>query len=332
MTSIIDVAKVAGVSKSTVSRLISGKGYVSADSQEKILKAMKELNYTPNYVARNLRAGATKTIGFLAPSYLGSLGIFLNRFISIAKKYNYSVTLFFTDGDQQKEIDALNQLKYKQLDGLFLLTRTNEWSVIEPYSAYGPLATWHRIDSPNIYSSYIDHYSGYYRSLEYLQQQGYQKIGHVLGNPENLNTHARKRAMKDFYENTQAPWQAEWLINDQYTDHSGRKIAHYWQQLTDKPEALAFYNDHVAAEFISELENLNYAVPRNVAVIGFDNSYVSELMHITTVDYAIQYQAENSFIYLYNQLNQTNIPEKKLTVRLVERRTVPKKDPADQSL
>lgn len=206
MTSIIDVAKVAGVSKSTVSRLISGKGYVSADSQEKILKAMKELNYTPNYVARNLRAGATKTIGFLAPSYLGSLGIFLNRFISIAKKYNYSVTLFFTDGDQQKEIDALNQLKYKQLDGLFLLTRTNEWSVIEPYSAYGPLATWHRIDSPNIYSSYIDHYSGYYRSLEYLQQQGYQKIGHVLGNPENLNTHARKRAMKDFYENTQAPW------------------------------------------------------------------------------------------------------------------------------
>ena len=101
-----------------------------------------------------------------------------------------------------------------------------------------------------------------------------------------------------------------WLINDQYTNHSGRKIAHYWQQLTEKPEALAFYNDHVAAEFISELENLNYAVPRDVAVIGFDNSYVSELMHITTVDYAIQYQAENSFIYLYNQLNQTNIPEK----------------------
>ena len=87
---------------------------------------------------------------------------------------------------------------------------------------------------------------------------------------------------------------------------------------------MAFYNDHVAAEFISELENLNYAVPRDVAVIGFDNSYVSELMHITTVDYAIQYQAENSFIYLYNQLNQTNIPEK-LTVRLVERRTVPKR-------
>ncbi len=66
MTSIIDVAKVAGVSKSTVSRLISGKGYASADSQEKILKA-KEL-VTPNYVARNLRAGATKLVAFLAPT------------------------------------------------------------------------------------------------------------------------------------------------------------------------------------------------------------------------------------------------------------------------
>ncbi len=65
---------------------------------------MKELNYTPNYVARNLRAGATKTIGFLAPSYLGSLGIFLNRFISIAKKYNYSVTLFLQMAISRKKL------------------------------------------------------------------------------------------------------------------------------------------------------------------------------------------------------------------------------------
>lgn len=325
MTSIIDVAKAAGVSKSTVSRLVSGKGYVSADSRQKIVAAMKALNYTPNHVARNLRTGATKAIGFLAQSYYGPLGVFLNSFITIAKKYQYSVNLYFTDGDHQKELDALDQLKYKQLDAVFLLTRVNSWQVIESYSAYGPLATWHRIDSPHVYSSYIDHYPGYYRSLEYLTRQGYQKIAHVLGNPENLNTQAREKAIHDFYQNHKLPFKTEWLVYDNYPTNSGRHIARRWQKATEKPTAIAFYNDHVAAEFISELENLNFSVPEDIAVIGFDNSYVSELMHITTVDYAINHQAENSFIYLYNELNQTAISEKKLTVRLIERRTVPKK-------
>jgi DNA-binding LacI/PurR family transcriptional regulator len=321
MTSIIDVAKAAGVSKSTVSRLVSGNGYVSAESRAKITAAMKALNYTPNHVARNLRAGATKTIGFLAQSYFGPLGVFLNSFITIAKQYNYYVTLYFTDGDQQKEIEALNELKNKQLDGIFLLTRANEWEIIEPYSTYGPLATWHRIDSPNIYSSYIDHYPGYYRSLEYLAKQGYQKIAHVLGNPENLNTQAREKAINDFYQTHNLPFKKEWVIYDDYAHHSGRHIAQRWEKALERPAALAFYNDHVAAEFISELENLGYSVPEDVAVIGFDNSYVSELMHITTVDYSIQHQAENSFIYIYNQLNQTNLPEKKQTVRLIKRKT-----------
>lgn len=323
MTSIIDVAKQADVSKSTVSRVISGNGYVSTESREKVFAAMKALNYTPNNVARNLRRGETKTIGFLAQGYFGPLGIFLNSFISIAKKHNYYVTLYFTDGDKQKEIDALNQLKFKQIDGLFLLTRANEWSVIEPYSEYGPLATWHRIDSPNIYSAYIDHYSGYYRSLDYLFQRGYSKIAHVIGNPKNLNTKARLKAMSDFYSKRALPFNENWLIHDSFPKHSGQKIAQSWQAMTDKPTAIAFYTDEVAAEFISELENLGYSVPEDIAVIGFDNSHISELMHITTVDYAINRQAENSFLYIYNQLNQATIPEKEINVRLIERKTVP---------
>ncbi len=67
MTSIIDVAKVAGVSKSTVSRLISGKGYVSADSQEKILKAMKELNYTPKLCGAEFTSRCHKNHWLFSP-------------------------------------------------------------------------------------------------------------------------------------------------------------------------------------------------------------------------------------------------------------------------
>ncbi|OTN90293.1 hypothetical protein A5819_002792 [Enterococcus sp. 7E2_DIV0204] len=323
MTTIIDVAKQANVSKSTVSRVISGNGYVSQESRKKVLEAMEALSYSPNLIARNLQSGETKTIGFLAQGFFDPLGIFLQSFISIAKKYNYYVTLYFTDGDKKKEIDALNQMKYKQIDGVFILTRANKWDLIEPYSIYGPISTWHRIDSERIYSSYIDHYSGYYRSLDYLYQRGYRSIGHVLGNFENLNTKARLKAIDDFHRAKQIPINDEWIFQDKSRINNGRTIAQLWHKMTSKTDAMAFYTDSVAAEFISELQLLGYSVPEDVAVIGFDNSEISRLMHITTVDYSIKRQAENSFIYLHNQLNKATIPEQEISVQLIERQTVP---------
>ncbi|MEI5995554.1 LacI family DNA-binding transcriptional regulator [Candidatus Enterococcus mansonii] len=325
MTTIIDVAKQAQVSKSTVSRVISGNGYVSQESRKKVLDAMEALAYSPNLIARNLQSGETKTIGFLAHGFFDPLGVFLQSFISIAKTYNYYVTLYFTDGDKKKEIDALNQMKYKQLDGIFILTRANKWEVIEPYSIYGPIATWHRIDSDRIYSSYVDHYSGYLRSLNYLFQRGYRSIGHVLGNSENLNTKARLRAIDDFHKDKQIPIKKEWIFHDNNRIDNGRNIAQTWHEMANKTDAMAFYTDSVAAGFISELQTLGYTIPDDVAVIGFDNSEISRLMHITTVDYSIKHQAENSFIYIHNQLNDQTISEREISVKLIERTTIPLK-------
>lgn len=323
MTTIIDVAKKAQVSKSTVSRVISGNGYVSEESRVKVLEAMEALSYSPNLIARNLQSGETKTIGFLAQGFIDPLGIFLESFISIAKSYNYYVTLYFTDGDKKKEIDALNQMRYKQLDGVFILTRANKWELIEPYSIYGPIATWHRIDSERIYSSYIDHYSGYLRSLDYLFQRGYRSIGHVLGHFENLNTKARLKAIDDFHREKNISINDEWIFRDENRTDNGRRIAQLWHEMTNKTDAMAFYTDSVAAGFISELQTLGYSIPEDVAVIGFDNSEISRLMHITTVDYSLKLQAENSFIYIHNQLNKETIPEQEMSVRLIERMTVP---------
>jgi DNA-binding LacI/PurR family transcriptional regulator len=332
MTTIIDVAKHAQVSKSTVSRVISGNGYVSQESRKKVLESMEALAYSPNLIARNLQSGETKTIGFLTQGFIDPLGVFLESFISIAKNYNYYVTLYFTDGDKKKEIDALNQMKYKQLDGVFILTRANKWEVIEPYSIYGPIATWHRIDSERIYSSYVDHYSGYSRSLDYLFQRGYRSIGHVLSNPENLNTKARLRAIEDFHKEKNIPLKDEWLFQDNTRIDNGKYIARSWHKMANKTDAMAFYTDSVAASFISELQNLGYSIPEDVAVIGFDNSEISRLMHITTVDYSIRHQAENSFIYIHNQLNSKKIAEREISVSLVERQTVPFKNDCSSSL
>ena len=321
LATIIDVAKVAGVSKSTVSRVLTNNGYVSEESRQKVVSAMEKTGYIPNLLARQLQSGVTKTIGFIAPSYMSSMGKFLQVFMENAKDNGYFVNLYLTGGDKQKEIEALNQLKYKQIDGVFILTRTNEWEVIKPFSQYGPISTWNRIEEEWIYSAFVDHFEGYLEALNYLYDQGYRKIAHVLGYSKNLNTKARVRALETFHEKKRIPLNENWLIQENFSKNGGRKIARIWNKMKEKPEVIAFYSDQTAAEFISEIQLLGYSVPEDVGILGFDNSEVSELMHISTVDYSIEKQAANSFAYLYNQLNNKQIPIEALEVNLIKRKT-----------
>ncbi len=322
MPTIIDVAKAAGVSKSTVSRVLTNNGYVSGESREKVLAAMEEIGYIPNILARQFQSGVTKTIGFIAPSYMNTMGKFLQIFMETAKNYGYFVNLYLTSGDKQKEIEALNQMKFKQIDGIFILTRTNEWEVIKKFSQYGPISTWNRIEEEWIYSSYFDHYEGYLKALNYLYNQGYRRFGHVLGNSQNLNTKARLKALNEFHQSKGLRLDNEWLIQESSLYDDGKLIGLKWEQSINKPEVLAFYSDYVAAQFISQIEGKGFKSPIDIGVLGFDNSEISDLMHITTVDYSIEKQAYNSFIYLYNQLNEENIAEEKLTTKIMKRKTI----------
>ena len=322
MATIIDVAKAAGVSKSTVSRVLTDNGYVSESSRQKVLVAMEEIGYIPNILARQFQSGVTKTIGFIAPSYLSTMGKFLQVFMETAKKYGYFVNLYLTSGDKQKELEALNQMKFKQIDGIFILTRTNEWEAIEKFSQYGPISTWNRIEEDWIYSAYFDHYEGYFKALNYLYDEGYREFGHVLGNSQNLNTKARMKALKEFHETKGIKLNPDWLIQESRLYDDGKLIGEKWLNSEQKPECLAFYSDYVAAQFISKIEEEGFKSPDDVGVLGFDNSEISDLMHITTVDYSIEKQAYNSFIYLYNQLNDMAIPEEKLTTKIIKRKTI----------
>lgn len=326
MTTIIDVAKLAGVSKSTVSRVTSGKGYVSEEARTKILQAMQTLDYSPNTVARNLQRGSTKNIGFLLPRSSRDISTtFLNSFILTARQFGYFVTIYFTDNDKQRELDALDQMRFKQLDGMFILTRTNDWALIEPYSAYGPIATWQRVMSSAIHSVYVDHYDGYLLSLNYLYERGYRSFGHIFGSMKNLNTKARVKAIEDFYAAHDLPLTDLWMVTEAFESKSGRRLVHEWRALPNRPEAVAFFSDSVACGFLSEAQMLGIQVPDEVAIIGFDNSELSDLMYVTTVDYALEQQARNAFIYIYNQLNGTTIAEDSIAFRLIERQSVGEK-------
>ncbi|WZL77373.1 LacI family DNA-binding transcriptional regulator [Eubacteriales bacterium mix99] len=325
MITIEKVAKQCELSKSTVSRYITGKGYVSKKSGQKIEQAIQELGYIPNQIARDFRSGSTKNIGFISNGYFDQFGTFLNHFLNEALKYGYFVTSYLTDGNQEKEIECLDLLKQKKLDGVFILIKSNDWGTIKPYCKYGPIATWHKLNCPEIYSCSVDHYECYLHSLNYLYHHCHKtKIAHVIGYQENNNTQRRLKAIKFFYhQHPDLVLNKEWLLISKYQQIGGREIARLWTASSkeERPDAIIFHEDFLAGEFISELRYMNYRIPEDVNVIGCDNSTIGQLMNMSTIDYSLDRQAQNSFRYLYNQLNGTNLPYFPITVRLLPRQT-----------
>ena len=125
MATINDIAKHAGVSAATVSRVINDSGYVSTETRKIVEKAIADLNYVPNRHAQNLRRGATRNFGILTSSLEEPVLARIEPFMQFANEANYTTTLFNTYNDPQREIDALDRLKSKELDGIFLIYRDN---------------------------------------------------------------------------------------------------------------------------------------------------------------------------------------------------------------
>lgn len=310
MITIIDVAKAANVSKSTVSRVVSNNGYVKKETRNKILSVIDELGYTPNNLARNFRKNKTYTIGFIVSRFVRLFGEFIEKFISVAEEHHYEVIIFCTDGDAQKEIDYLNLLKFKEVDAIFILTKVNSWESIKEYTKYGPIATWHRTTISSIYSSYVDHSLIYQDLLAYFLEAQITDIGFILNCEKSANTKAVLNVLKKQQEHY-------WCFFCQEQESFGEKAARAYLQLKKPPKHLVFYADYVAGNFLHCLPN-DYQ--QNLQIISLDNNIISKLLRLTSIDLDLNTQVYNSFSYIYNRLNERNNLEKKLPIlKIVER-------------
>lgn len=323
MTTIFDVAKKAGVSKSTVSRVLTNKGYVNKKTRQKVEKAISEVGYIPNYLARNFRNSQTRTIGFIINGSIKLLGEFIEKFIKVAESFAYEVVIYSSDSDPVKEKQYLDLLKYKQIDGLFILTRANDWQVIEPYSKYGPIATWHRVESTKIYSAYVDHYYIYAAILQNLRKNGHKYVGFVLNSARSQNMLSANDAIKKQEAMGIKTWKYICATQENY----GESSAQSFLKLSEKPKVVFIYADYVAGMFMKKLRELDETVANQTQIISLDNSIISELLDITSIDLDIDTQAYNEFVYIYNNLNAVSLPLKKIRLKVAVRKSFTQIDP-----
>ncbi|MED3465233.1 LacI family DNA-binding transcriptional regulator [Bacillus thuringiensis] len=325
MANIKDIAKMAGVSVTTVSRVLNDHPYVSEEKRKAVIEIVEKLNYSQNANAVHLSKGKTNIVGVILP-YINHpcFDAMVSGMMETALAHNYRVLLCQTNYNKKEEIKSLHMLKTKQLDGLIICSRANDWETIEPYASYGAIIACEDNDISNISSVYTNHSAAFQLGMDYLIEKGYKKIGYCTGRKLGPSSQKRFDVYKQQLQSIDEEVNEEWIFTECFTLEDGVKVAHKLKEMQDLPEALIVAGDEVAIGVMTEVEKLGIQVPEDLAIIGFDNQPISQVLQLTTIDQNLKEIGKTAFEMLHRKVNDESSEQEKLEIpyELVERSTV----------
>lgn len=324
---IYDIAAEIGVSAATVSRAISGRGYVSEKNKTRILELVDKYNFRPNTFAQNLQAGYTKTIGYIVP-HIGNM-YFANvyyEFEKWASSHGYMTILLNSKGDYEIESKLLNALKEKHVDGIVMMggridatnltveyiKEINEIKNLIPLVACGAEAE--RFGCTGVYS---DDEKGVEELLTYLKSKGYQRICFIGGGDEYYPSYIKKRSAYRVGEKLGLDVSVKWLTgNEVFSYKAGYDGMKILLSESKPPEVVCGINDYVALGAINAALEAGLKVPEDIAVTGFDDVSISTMtpVHITTVSPRYEYFGKKVFNHLQKLMQNKEITQIKSTL------------------
>ncbi|MBN2617309.1 MAG: LacI family DNA-binding transcriptional regulator [Spirochaetales bacterium] len=288
---IYDIAKKAGVSIATVSRVINNSPNVSLKTREKISKLIEEENYLPSAHARGLSGTPAKTIGILTidirDQYFASVIYSLEQELSL---HDYNVILCNTGGESNIQRNYIALLMQKKIDALILVgsvfNNPHLLDSIKQVSQEIPLIIVNEnVQGDNIYSIMCDESSGISSAITHLYNNGHRDFVFVKVG----DTYSSKRKVQGFYnlknlleiENIESR-----VFNIEQGLNQAREITQTIVDIKPRPTAIICSEDLTALGIIQELNNLGINVPKDISVTGFNNSIYAEcsIPTLTTVD------------------------------------------------
>ncbi|MBO8170584.1 MAG: catabolite control protein A [Bacillaceae bacterium] len=288
---IYDVAREAGVSMATVSRVVNGNPNVKPATRKKVLDVIEKLGYRPNAVARGLASKRTTTVGVVIPDISSPLFAELARGIDdIANMYKYNIILGDSDQNVEKEISLINTLLEKQVDGMVFMggaitpehTRTFTTSSV-PIVLAGTRDPEGKLPSVN-----IDHFQGAYDATTRLINGGHQKVAMITGPLENpLRGRERYEGYLQALKDAGITPREEWIRSGEFRYESGLELAQYFLDLDEdlRPTAIFAGSDALGIGAIHAVQDRGLSVPDDIEVMGFDNIRLAEMVRprLTTV-------------------------------------------------
>ena len=281
------MAEKAGVSITTVSRVLNSPEMVNTQTKEKVLETIKELNYTPNWFARNLQNNRTHMIAVVLPDNLQQSDMELTKGIEkIAVQKKCSVTLVNTSYDREAELEQVRNLVEKNIDGLVLISSTLEKEDLEmlkdkdtPFVMVGKTAS---SEGENIVFTNYD--TAVYDAVAYLIEMGRKKIAFILppeksfNDLEKLSGYRKALSDRDFTENPNHIVEADDSLEGGFAATS--KLINS----SDRPDAIFACTDMMAFGAIEAMKQ-NELGSDDIGIIGFDGLEVGAIVEpkLTTV-------------------------------------------------
>ncbi len=318
---IYDIAKEAGVSSATVSRAISGKGYISENKKLQILDLVEKYNFRPNTFAQNLKSGFTKTIGFIVP-HIGNMyfASVYYEFEKWASSHGYMTILLNSKGDYEVESKLLYSLKEKRVDGIVMMggrmdavelsdDYIREISEIKDLIPFVSCAA--KSERFGCASVYTDDGKGVELLMTHLKSKGYNSFYMIGGGDEFYPAYLKKKYALEIGKKLDMKVNVNWLTPGMHFDY--RAGYNGMKMLLEKPleaDVICGVNDYVAVGARDAALEAGLRVPEDIAFVGFDDIGIGTVLptHITSVSPCYDIFGKKVFTSLH-KIMQDNKPQ-----------------------
>ncbi|MGP4073886.1 LacI family DNA-binding transcriptional regulator [Piscibacillus sp. B03] len=320
-----DVAKLANVSPSTVSRVIANNPKISLRTKEVVREAMSELGYHPNYTARSLVSRNTQTIGLVMPS--SGDKVFQNPFFPevirgiSTKSHDKNYGIYMTTGNSEDEImqGVYDIVQGRRVDGLILLASKVNDPMLDyllekdfPFTLIGKPDG----DESNITFVDNDNVKAAYEATMHLIHLGHKRIAFVGGGMELVVTVDRMNGYIEALKDAGIKRKDEYIVHHEFLREGGRDAVHELMSLDEPPTGLVVTDDIMAFGIVNTLEQIGKKVKEDISVVSFNNVIFSELANpsLTSVDINIFKLGHEAAQCLFDHIEQPNLLPRRITI------------------
>ena len=276
MASMNDVARQAGVSVVTVSRVVNNSANVNELTRSRVLKAIKDLKYKPNRVAKRLRSKSLSgnLLGVMIPDIRNPFYVDVLRGIEdVAYHNNYAIIVCNFGQDETKEKMYLDILQSESIDGLIVApVREDDAKVISLVKSGLPLVCVDRgLVSVDVDVVLVDNVKGAFLAVDHLAKKGFKRIAYIAGKPEIPSSRYRGEGYRKALESNGLMYDEGLVKYGDSSHESGVRLCAELLEMDPRPDALFTGNNLITLGALETIHNLGLSIPQEVGIVGFDD-------------------------------------------------------------
>lgn len=270
-----DVAKIAGVSRATVSYVINGGPRpVSEETRQRVLEAIRQTGYQPNAVARNLRLQRTSTLGLIVPDTHNPYFSEVARGIeAIAFEHKYTVFLCHSGSELEREMQYVNMLHTQRVAGVIWIPGTADFTPYYKLKEYGIFTVIidRQVPDEVVPAVMADNLQGGALATRHLIELGHRRIGYIRRPVELSHSRGRFEGYQTALRMSGIPFDEHLVVKGGFVLEDGRRAVNELLALPQPPTAIFAYNDIMAIGALRALFEAGLRVPQDFSLVGFDD-------------------------------------------------------------